>query len=358
MKLAIVGLPRAGKTTVFDALTGEQRPTGDWSGGGRFELHEAAVDVPDPRLEALRERFSPPKTTHAQVIYADAGGIDVGSSGAELPGRLVNQLAQMDGLLHVVRVFEDPEVPHPASSVDPARDIFALESEWILHDMLIVERQLLHLRGERGKRGGVEREVMNRQLTLLEEMMGALESERPLRELKLTTEQLESLRGFVFLSAKPALVIANLGEGQGSGDFEGLTERMAVVPLYGALEMEIAQLPAEERGEFMREFGIGESARERVVRASHDMLHLKTFFTLNENELRAWTVKQDATAIEVADTIHSDLARGFIRAEMVTWDSLLDLGSFAEARAGGQLRSGGKEYPVEDGDVVLIRFNL
>lgn len=355
MRLGIIGLPAVGKTTVFNALTGEARPTGAW-GGGRVEVHTAVVDVPDSRLEAVSELFHPRKTTNAQVTYADIGGLQAAAGREGLPGALVNQLEQMDGLVHVVRAFEDPNVPHSAGSVNAVRDIQAMEAELLLQDMLTMDRRLSRLSEDRGKIGGKERVEIDRQLALFERVSEALGEERPLRSLGLTEEEKVALAGYALLTLKPVLVIINVAEGQQAPQVGPLGEAVEAIALQGKLEMDIAQLAQEEAEAFLREYDIQEPGRNRVIRASYGLLGLISFFTGNEQEVRAWTLGRGATALEAADKVHSDMARGFIRAEVIPWDELVSLGGLAQARSAGKLRLEGKDYVVEDGDVIYIRF--
>jgi hypothetical protein len=357
MRLGIIGLPSSGKTTIFNALTGGDLPTGAMVGGGRFEVHTAVVDVPDPRLDALNELLRPRKATYAKVTYADIGGLHVGIGREGLPGSLVNQLQQVDGLLHVVRAFEDPAVPHPDGSIDPTRDLATMETEFLLHDMLTVERQLKRLDGERQK-GGRDRETIDREIALFTRLEESLDQEHPLRTLEFSTEDVKRLDGFGLLTRVPILVVINLAEGDDEPELEVSGDGVQVMSMKGKLEMEITQLPAVEARSFLDEYGIEQSGRERVIRASYDLLGLNSFFTCNEQEARAWTLPQGGTALDAAGTVHTDMARGFIKAEVIAWDELLDLGDLAEARAQGKLRLEGKEYTVADGELIYIRFNI
>lgn len=357
MHLGIIGLPSSGKTTIFNALTGGDLPTGALAGGGRFEVHTAVVDVPDPRLEALSDLLQPRKTTYAKVIYADIGGLQVGVGREGLPGSLVNQLQQVDGLLHVVRAFDDPVVPHPAGSIDPTRDLATMETEFLLHDMLTVERQLERLADERQK-GGRDRETIDREITLFERLGKWLDQERPLRTFELSVDDVQKLTGFSLLSRVPVLVVINLAEGDVAPGLEVSGDSVQVMSMQGKLEMEIAQLPPDEAQSFLDEYGIEQAGRERLIRASYDLLGLNSFFTCNEQEARAWTLPQGGTALDAAGTVHTDMARGFIKAEVIGWDQLLELGGLAEARAQGKLRLEGKDYTVADGELIYIRFNV
>ena len=357
MKLGIVGLPSAGKTTVFNALTGQNLPTGVPAAPGRQETHTAIADVPDARLAPLTEMFHPRKTTAAKVTYADIGGLQAKAGREGLPGTLLNQLSQMDGLVHVVRAFEDPGVPHPLDSVDPARDLAAMEAEFLLNDLLTVERRQARLVEERQKVIR-DRALVEREQALFERLGAILEKQEPLRAHGFSTEEHRLLSGFGLLTRVPMLVVVNLDEGGGLPDLGEVGPGVSALGLQGRLEMEIAQLPEAERRAYLDEYGITAAGRERVLQASYDLLGLQSFFTVGEDEVRAWTLPRGATALEAADTIHSDLARGFIRAEVIPVEELLALGGLTQARARGRLRQEGKEYPVADGDVVHIKFNV
>lgn len=357
MRLGIFGYPTSGKTTIFNALTGSNLPTGMGIGAGRFEVHTAVVDVPDQRLEALSALMKPKKTTFAQVTYVDTGGYAMDRSHEGLPGALVNQLESMDGLMHVVRAFENPAMPHPAGEVDAARDVMTMETELILHDMLTVERRLERLAEDRMK-GGRDRVIIDREMALFQRLEAVLNTEKPLRSLDLAAEERPMLSGYGLLSDKPLVILINLAEGQASMDVDLPGGGVAAISVYGVLEMEIAQLPDEDAQRFFDEYGIQESSRKRVVRTSYDLLGLQSFFTINEREARAWTIIRGGTALKAAETIHSDMARGFIRAEVIQAQTLLDVGGLAQARAEGKLRLEGKDYPVQDGDVIYIRFNV
>jgi GTP-binding protein YchF len=365
MQLGIIGLPAAGKTTIFNALTGRNQPTGALAGGGRLEVHTAVVDVPDARLDALSAFFKPSKTIYAKVTYVDIGGLAKGkreggqSETAQegLPGPLVAQLAQMDGFVQVVRAFEDPNVPHPSSSLDPARDLAALQTELLLNDMVVAERRLTKLDEER-KRGGRDKATVDREIALIQRLAACLGQEKPLRSLALTPEEQRTLAGFGLLTLKPVLVVINLAEGQAMPNLGPIPPGVEILALQGKLEMEIAQLPPEDVATFLAEYGIQEPGLRRVIRASYDLLALQTFFTLKDDEVRAWRLRRGGTALEAAATVHTDLARGFIRAEVIAWDDLLALGGLTEARSQGKLRLEGKDYVVAEGEVVHIRFNV
>ncbi|MCK5053676.1 MAG: YchF family ATPase [Anaerolineales bacterium] len=357
MRLGIIGLEASGKTTVFNSLTGAQLETGTMAGHGRMEVHAASVDVPDARLDAVSDVFNPQKTTNAKVTYADIGGMNVGAGREGLPGPLINQIEQMDGLLLVVRAFQDPGIPSALGEIDPARDAAALDGELLLSDMVTVERRLDKLQEERQK-GGRERAAIEREQAIFERAAAHLNQEQPLRRMDLTIDDRAKLSGFGLLTLIPILIVVNLGENQSLPDLGEIMAGEPVLGLQGKLEMEIAQLPADQAAEFLVEYGIEVSGRERVIRSSYETLGLHSFFTGNKDEVRAWTLTRGGTCLDAAETIHSDMARGFIRAEVINWEALVSLGGLAEARAQGKLRLEGKDAVVSDGDVIYIRFNV
>lgn len=352
MRLGIIGLPQCGKTTIFNALTRGHAPT--TASAGRIEVHTAVVDVPDPRLDALAAIFKPRKTIYARITYVDIAGLEGSAAKSGISGTLLNQLSQMDGFIHVVRCFPDPLVPHPHGSVDPQRDIATLEAELLLNDLIAVERKLERLQEER-KKGGVEKSLNERQTALFTRLHEALSAEQPLRGLTFSAEEERFLAGFGLLTRKPMLLLLNLAEGQTAPNIQ---HPCPLVALQGKLEMEIAQLPPEEAELFMREYGIEEPGLHRMIRLSYDLLNVQSFFTVGEDEVRAWTVRRGATALEAAGAIHTDLQKGFVRAEVVAYHDLLEAGSLAEARARGKLRLEGKEYVLQEGEIVHIRFNV
>lgn len=362
MKLGIIGLPSAGKTTIFNALTKGNAPTGQ-SMGGRFDVLTAVVDVQDPRVDVLSDMFKPRKTTYARITYTDVAGLQKGATeSGGLSGPLLNHLASQDGFVHVVRAFESERVPHPEGSVDPQRDLEALDTELLLNDLSIVERRIEKLQ-EGLSRGAVkDKAAAQAELALFEQLNETLSDERPLRSLALGEEQQKSLRGFNLLTLKPKVVVLNVGDGQEEVTLDYDFPQTIVVNLQGKLEMELAQLSAEGDQEalemFMAEYGVSELSLDRVIRLSYDLMGLQSFFTVGEDEVRAWPVEREATAVAAAAVIHTDLAKGFIRAETVHYDDLVAAGSMAAARAAGKVRQEGKTYVVADGDVISVKFNL
>lgn len=356
MRLGIIGLPQSGKTTLFNALTRGSAPTG--ISAGKIEMHTAVVDVPDARVDKLSAMFNPKKTIYAKVTYVDIAGLDGSSGKGEISGALLNQLTQMDGFIHVVRCFEDESVPHIHGSIDPARDLAAMDSEFILNDLIAVERKLERLNEEHKKGGGREKSVIETEIEVFTRFQKALSEEIPLRDIEITREDEKSLSGYGFLSRKPVLIVLNIAEGQAAPALEYTHKHSTLVPLQAKLEMDIAQLPPAEMAEFLKEYGIEEPSLNRMIRLSYDLLGLQSFFTVGEDECRAWTVRIGATAPEAAGEIHTDLQKGFIRAEVVHYDDLVACGGMNEAKAKGKLRLEGKEYIVKEGDIVHIRFNL
>lgn len=363
MQIGIIGLPNSTKTTIFNALTRGQIETAAYS-SGKLEVHTAVVDVPDPRVDVLAKMFNPRKVTHAQVQYNDIAGLarGIGEKGG-LDGNLLNQIVQNDALLHVVRAFEDPNVLHIEETIDPARDLEILDTELILSDLGVVERRLERLQATLAKRGGTpaEREAQTKEQALLERFKTQLESGQPLRDLDLSEDELRSLKSLALVTIKPQLVLFNTGERVVQDPTTLVQYRHAktlLVTLQGKLEMELAQMPPDEAREFLAEYRIEEPGLARMIRLSYKLLGVQSFLTVGEDEVRAWTIPVGAHAVDAAGAIHTDLARGFIRAEVISYDDLIASGDMAEARKRGLLRLEGKDYVVQDGDILNIRFNV
>ncbi len=366
-RLVIVGLPGSGKTTVFNALTRADAKTGGFGGGDEPNL--ATVKVPDPRLDTLTEMFNPQRKVPADVQYLDVAGIAKGIAEKGMSGQLLNHLAQADALIHVVRAFEDDDLPHPDGSVDPIRDIETLNLEFAFSDLAIIEKRLQRLVAQIPKMKGAEREAYEREQVVLTQLHEALEAEKPLREIvpDLDPDDRKILSGFGLLSAKPLLVLINVGEAQlGEGEAalvaqarERLSGRnVAIDSMSGQIEMEIGQLDEESAAVFMSDLGITESSLGRIIRISFDLLGLMPFFTVGPDECRAWTVERDCTAVDAAGAIHSDIQRGFIRAEVIGYDDLIAAGSMAETKRLGTFRREGKTYIVQSGDIINFLFNV
>jgi GTP-binding protein YchF len=362
MQVTIVGLPGSGKTTVFNALTGGQAEVGGFS-GGRAAPNVGVVKVPDERLDRLSELFKPKKTTPADVTYVDVA-IPAGAAreGTIQPDVLA-QIRNADALLHVARAFEAGTTDRPAN---PWRDVDELDLEFTVADLAVIEKRLEKLRTSGRHGSAAERE----QNALEEELLGRLEPHlsegRPLRAFPMTDDEERRLRGFRFLTQKPVLVVLNIDEAslpdaarlEEEGRARYAQPQTDVAALAGKIEAEIAQLSPEDAALFMDDLGIAEASRGRIVRLTYGLLGLFSFFTAGEDEVRAWTLRTGSTAVDAAGAIHSDLARGFIRAEVVTCEDLVACTSTAEARRRGLLRSEGKAYQVRDGDVIEVLFNV
>ncbi len=362
MQVAMIGLPLAGKTTLANAMSAghADRPG---QRVGRAEIKSAIVDVPDPRVTQLAEMFHPRKTTYAQVRIDDISGVSRGSAaqGSGLDPALLDAMSRADALLQIVRAFVDDTVPHPEASIDPVRDVELLTLELIVSDLATVERRLERIANGLPKARGEARDRLLEEQALMRKLEEGLSQEHPIRALGLTPEEETTIRGFQFLTAKPSLVVLNLGEEDDPGPWAArIAERgdVQALGIRAALEQEIAELPPEERAFYLESYGIAEPGLNVLIRACYRLLGLMSFFTVGEDEVRAWTVRQGATAVEAAGAIHSDLARGFIRAEVITYDEMIACGSMAEARRRGKLRLEGKEYIVQDGDILNIRFNI
>ena len=367
-KLVIIGLPSAGKTTVFNALTRASAQTGGFGAGGD-EPNLATVKVPDPRLDILTEMFNPKSKVPADVQYLDVAGIAKGIAEKGMSGQLLVHLAQADALVHVVRAFANDDLPHPDGSVDPMRDIETLGLELTFSDLGIVEKRLQRLAAQMPKLRGAERELYEREQVVMTRLKEALEADTPLRDVipELDPDDAKNLRGFGLLTAKPLLILLNTGEDQLGAPTDTLvteaTERfardgVAIDALAGQIEAEIAQLDDADAAEFMADLGIAESSRDRVVRRSFELLGLIPFFTVGPDECRAWTIRQGDSAVEAAGAIHSDIQRGFIRAEVVSYDDLIAAGSMAETKKNGTFRREGRTYVVRDGDIINFLFNV
>ncbi|PKO03682.1 MAG: redox-regulated ATPase YchF [Chloroflexi bacterium HGW-Chloroflexi-5] len=355
MKLGIIGLPQSGKTTLFNALTRAMQPTGVT---GKIEVHTAVVDVPDVRVDKLSEMFKPKKTIYTKVTYVDIAGLDGSGNKGGISGALLNQLTQLDGFIEVVRVFEDENVIHVNETIDPVRDVHSMDSEFLLNDLISVERKLERLNEEVKRPMGRDKEVVERELVLFNRFHETLSKDIPLRDIEISEYEDKLLSGFGFLSRKPLLIVMNTAEGQTAPELTYTHKQSKVVSLQGKLEMDIAQLSAEEAEMFLQEYGIEEPSLSRMIKLSYDLLGLQSFFTVGPDECRAWTVRRGALAPEAAGEIHSDLQKGFIRAEVISYDDLMTLGGMNEAKAKGRLRLEGKEYIVQDGDILNIRFNI
>jgi GTP-binding protein YchF len=357
LRAGLFGFPSSGKTALFQLLTSARDAP---RSSGKTEANVGVSRVPDDRLDRLTALFNPRKHVPATVEFADVTG-----AGAQTGAKALLDLAPFrnaDALLHVVRMFRDPAVPHPSGSIDPARDVRAMEDELILADLGVVERRLERL--ERDLKKGASPEL-RREQDILARCRTALEGGQPLRALTFATEDAKRLRGFQFLSAKPLLLVLNLDEADlphadDAVRLAGLESFISgaatkAVPICAKIELEIAQLEPADAAAFMADLGLKESGLDRVIRASYDLLGYISFFTVGEDECRAWSIPRQMPAVLAAGEIHSDISRGFIRAEVVGYDQLLARGSLAACRDHGELRLEGKDYVVLDGDVINFR---
>ena len=364
LKCGIIGLPLSGKSTVFNVITragAEVKPYAS----GKTEPNRALVNVPDERFDKLVEIFKPKSEKPADVEFVDLAGLskDAGK-GAGLGNSFLSFVSESDALLHVVRVFNNASVPHPENTIDPLRDYRIVEAELIYRDLGVITNRLSRLEEKKAKKKLTPQEVS--ELELIRELEAHMLEEKPLREFPLDDEQKRMLSGYAFLTLKPELVVLNLDDTQ-TGDVgeilplmnELASKGMKSVRVYGATEMELEQLEPEDRAEFMKDLSITEPGRDRLIHEAYKLLGLISFFTSGSDEVRAWTLKAGSSAVDAAGTIHSDLARGFIRAQVVAYDDFIaNNASIAQCREKGVLRLEGKEYVVKDGDMIEIRFNV
>jgi len=366
----ITGLPYVGKTTLFNLLTGGHASTGGFK-GAEAETNVGVAKVPDARVDRLAALYKPKKTTHAEVMYRELGlaprahvkgEADPGISAAKL-----GDLRSSDAIVHVVRAFQGPSMPHVSGSVDPLRDLATLELELLFADHAIAERRLERIEPELRAAKGAEREARELEQATLRKIVTALDAETPLRDIGLGAEELKAVRGFRFLTLLPQLVVANLDESDVADPEPVLAplreaivrhESMSVVGACAKLEAEIAQLEPAEAAAFRAELGVSEPALDRVIRATYELLGLISFFTVGEDEVRAWTIPANTAAHQAAGAIHSDLERGFIRAEVIGWEQLLAAGSEASAKKQGIMRTEGKTAVIKDGEIVHVLFNV
>jgi GTP-binding protein YchF len=368
LRAALIGVGSSGKTTLFQLMTSVHETSR--GGGGKGEIVVGVSKVPDGRLDRLTAMYNPRKRVPATVEFADVALAGQGSGGGAATLVDVAAYKNADALVHVLRAFLDPSVAHPAGSIDPARDAQAMEDELILADLGVAERRLERLDKDLKKARSPE---LERERDVMTACRAALEEGRPLRALELTGEDLKRLRGFQFLSAKPLLIVINLDESAlaDGGEAATRTERAAeaaglttflsraatgAVAVCAKIELEIAQLEAADAAAFLADLGLAESGLDRVIRATYDLLGYVSFFTVGEDECRAWSIPRGTTAQLAAGEIHSDIARGFIRAEVVAYERLIARGSMAACREHGEVRLEGKDYVVDDGDIINFRF--
>ena len=360
LRTALIGYPSTGKTTLFQLMTdAHEAPR---AAHGRLEATLGVARVPDPRLDVLTAMYNPRKRVPATVEFADIPGRPSGSEATALLD--VAAYHNADALVHVVRLFRDPAIPHAAGSLDPPRDARTMEDELILADLAVVEKRLERLSKDLKKARTPD---LEREHDVLERCKAHLEAGTALRALALADDDRRRLRGFQFLSAKPLLLVLNIDEGDLAGGLDHLLERLdlaglgsgpstGTVAVCAKIELEIAQLEAADAAAFLADLGLAQSGLDRVIRASYDLLGYISFFTVGDDECRAWSIPRGTPAQAAAGEIHTDLSRGFIRAEVVPYDALAARGSMAACREHGEVRLEGKEYIVADGDVVTVRF--
>ena len=363
MDLGIIGLARSGKTSLFNAVTRGQAQVGAYS--SQSEPNVGVARVPDARVDALAAVFKPKKTTYAEIRWVD---YPVAGFGAEGPGsRFLAEIAGLDAIVHVVRAFEDDSVPHPEVTVDAHRDIEALDLELAFADLALIERRLTRIEAEMRSIKATERARLDEDRALMQRLQQALEAGTPIRAVTLSEAEQRALAAYQFVTRLPVLLIVNIGEAdvaRATAIEAEFAERhggpgVAVAALCAKIEAELALLDGEEAAEFRADLGLPpESPLDRAIQAAYALLGLHSFITAGDDECRAWTVRQGATAPEAAGKIHSDLERGFIRAEVSSWQELAEAGSNAELKKRGRLRTEGKTYVVQDGDVMNILFNV
>jgi len=357
MKSGIIGLPQVGKTSLFKILTKAHVE----AHGGR-EAHIGVARVPDQRLGKLAALYKPRKTIHASIEYADVAAI---GQEALKDTAYATALRNVDALVHVLRAFEDPSVPH-VGEIDPARDARNVEFDLMVNDLGQIEKRLERLAKDLKK---IRSPELEKEHELMVKSKEQLERERPLRELELVPEDRKRLRGFMFLSQKPVLYVVNVGESADLGsDLERAVEKYGLkeiasrpqagaTAICGKVEAELADMDDASAAEFLSSYNLKESGLVRLIRKTYELMGLISFLTVGEDECRAWTVPRGTRAVEAAGAIHTDLEKHFIRAEVIPWDALLEAGSEANARARGTLRLEGKDYIVKDGDVVHVRHS-
>jgi len=361
MEIGIIGLPKSGKTTLFNSLT-KGKAEVDAFAPTTLAPNLGVAKVPDPRLEGLQAIFKPKRTIPAEVEYVDVA-IPKGK-GKGLSSELLAYLSKADALIHVVRAFSEERIPYSEGSIDLVRDIGIMDLELVLSDLAIIERRLLRIENSLKGAKSPERENLLREQALISQIKSALEKEVPVREQPLTKEEAKLIENYQFLTVKPLLAVLNIGEeqlSQASSLEEELKSRypqFQVVAVCGKLEMELSQLSEAEAAEFRLAMGVDEEGIHRIIRLSYELLRLISFFTIASGEVKAWTIYRDTPASKAAGKIHSDMERGFIRAEVTHYDDLIKCGSLAEARKQGLLHLEGKNYTVQDGDVITFLFSV
>ena len=352
MKVGIIGLARSGKTTVFNALTGAHAAVGAF---GAREANVAVIKVPDERVDRLAEIYGRDKKIYVEFEFVDIAPNESAAENKALDDAALNFLKNVDALVHVVRVFHNENVVHPYGGVDPLRDCRALDEEIRLTDLIVIENRLERLEKEHRR---------DNEFALLTRCKKHIEAGKPLRTLEHEPREKSDLAGFGFLSIKPLMLLGNYGEADIGQDAPGglaayaSENDLATINLCGEMELEVAELPEEDRKSFRDELGLGEESRRRFIQTAFSMLGLISFLTVGRAEVRAWAIPRGSTAHEAAGAVHTDMQRGFIRAEVVHYDQFVEAGSPAEAKTRGIVRLEGKDYVVQDGDIIQFRFNV
>lgn len=371
MKVGIIGLPQAGKTSLYNALT---RSGVELAKFGGTEVHVGVIGVPDPRFDHAVRVCSPKKQTPASIEFTEGGArIETGERAGQahrFGTDFFANVRNMEALLLVVRAFRDPAAPEPEGGVNPLRDAERVLEELLLADLTVIEARLERLEKARSQKRQTPGEAAEQQV--LEKVKSSLDALQPVRSVALTEDEERSIRSYAFVSGKPLILVANVSEDEAAADAAGSVPDIvaplaayaaeagiALVTLCAKLEMEVAQMAPEEEREFLEAMGLREAARDRLIRAAYSALGLISFFTVGEDEVRAWTIKRGSNAVAAAGAIHSDLARGFIRAELIAWEEFEAVGGcWDDARAAGKMRLEGKEYAVKDGDILHVRFKV